>query len=70
MPTLFRIEGFVVTEIPINHHPRHAGRSHYGVLNRLFVTIHDLFAVRWMQQRMFRFEVQERINFPPDQPAR
>ena len=70
MPTLFRIEGFVVAEIPIAHHPRHAGRSHYAVLNRLFVTVHDLFAVRWMQRRMFRFDVRDRINFPPDPPAR
>ena len=68
MPTLFRIEGFVVTEIPISHHTRLTGQSHYGVLNRLFVTIYDLFAVRWMQKRMFRFEVKEQINFPPSQP--
>jgi glycosyltransferase involved in cell wall biosynthesis len=68
MPTLFRIEGFVVTEIPISHHTRLTGQSHYGVLNRLFVTIYDLFAVRWMQKRMFRFEVKEQINFSPSQP--
>ncbi len=70
LPTLFRMEGFVVTEIPIGHHARQTGRSHYGVLNRLFITLHDLFAVRWMQKRMFRYEVKEQINFPPDVPAR
>jgi len=32
------------------------------VLNRLFITLHDLFAVRWMQKRMFRYEVKEQIN--------
>jgi dolichol-phosphate mannosyltransferase len=64
MPTLFRIEGFVVTEIPISHHTRLTGQSKYGVLNRLFITVHDLFAVRWMQKRMFRFDVKEQINFP------
>ena len=68
MPTLFRIEGFIVTEIPISHHTRLTGQSNYGVMNRLFVTIYDLFAVRWMQKRMFRFEVKEQINFPPRQP--
>ncbi|HEY5346074.1 MAG TPA: glycosyltransferase family 2 protein [Verrucomicrobiae bacterium] len=68
MPTLFRIEGFVVTEIPISHHTRLTGQSNYGVMNRLFVTIYDLLAVRWMQKRMFRFEVKEQINFPPSQP--
>ncbi len=69
MPTLFRIEGFVVTEIPISHHTRLTGQSNYGVMNRLFVTIYDLFAVRWMQKRMFRFEVKEQINFPPNPPS-
>jgi glycosyltransferase involved in cell wall biosynthesis len=67
MPTLFRIEGFVVTEIAISHYTRLTGQSNYGVMNRLFVTIHDLFAVRWMQRRMFRFDVKEQVNFPPEQ---
>jgi len=65
MPTLFKIEGHTITEIPVRHHARAAGASHYGVWNRVFVTLYDLFAVRWMQKRMFRFTVGERINFPP-----
>ena len=69
IPTLFRMEGFVVMEIPISHHSRLTGHSHYGVLNRLFITISDLFAVRWMQKRMFRYELKEQMNFPPDAPA-
>ena len=69
LPTLFRIEGFVVTEIPISHHARLSGHSHYGVLDRLIVTLSDLLAVRWMQKRMFRYEVKERVNFPPDAPC-
>jgi dolichol-phosphate mannosyltransferase len=64
IPTLFHIEGFRVTEIPISHHRRLTGHSHYGTLNRLRVTIYDLFAVRWMQKRMFRYEVKEQVNFP------
>ena len=68
LPTLFKIEGYRVTEIPIRHHARFSGKSHYGVWNRLFEASWDLFAVRWMQKRMFRYRVQERINFPPDNP--
>jgi dolichol-phosphate mannosyltransferase len=64
MPTLFHIEGFRVTEISISHGRRLTGHSHYGTLNRLGVTLYDLFAVRWMQKRMFRYEVKEQINFP------
>jgi dolichol-phosphate mannosyltransferase len=63
LPTLFKIEGYSVAEIPISHHERYAGQSNYGVWNRLFASSYDLFAVRWMQKRMFRFQVKDRVNF-------
>ena len=62
MPTLFKIEGFTVTEIPVGINPRFAGQSHYGVWNRLFASFYDLLAVRWMKKRMFRYQIAEKIN--------
>ena len=62
MPTLIKMEGFSVTEIPISTNPRFAGKTNYGVWNRLFSSFYDLLAVRWMKQRMFRFTIAERIN--------
>jgi glycosyltransferase involved in cell wall biosynthesis len=62
LPTLFKIEGYTVTEIPVRHNPRAGGQTHYGVWNRLFASFYDLLAVRWMKKRMFRFEVGERVN--------
>jgi glycosyltransferase involved in cell wall biosynthesis len=62
LPTLFKIEGHTVTEIEVTNNPRFAGRSHYGVWNRLFASFYDLLAVRWMKRRMFRYEIAERIN--------
>ncbi|MGH7976026.1 MAG: glycosyltransferase, partial [Limisphaerales bacterium] len=62
LPTLFKIEGFTVTEIPVGHNPRTAGASHYGVWNRLFASFYDLLAVRWMKQRMFKYKIAEKIN--------
>jgi dolichol-phosphate mannosyltransferase len=64
LPTLIKMEGFSVTEIPITNHPRFAGRSHYGVWNRLFASFYDLLAVRWMKSRMFGFQITETINVP------
>ncbi len=64
LPTLIKLEGYTVTEIPIIHNARKAGRSHYGVWNRLFGASYDLLAVRWMQKRMFRYEIGERVNPP------
>jgi len=62
LPTLFRIEGFTVTEVPIGHNPRGAGQTHYGVWNRLFVSFYDLLAVRWMKKRMFKYKIAETAN--------
>jgi dolichol-phosphate mannosyltransferase len=59
LPTLVKMEGYQVVEVPVNHRPRAAGKAKYGVLNRLFKALRDAFAVRWMQQRMLRYECQE-----------
>jgi len=51
-PTLVRMQGYTITEIPVNHRERERGTSKYGVLNRAFVGFADTFAVRWMQKRV------------------
>lgn len=62
LPTLIRLEGYTVTEIPIGHAPRRAGRSHYGIGNRVFSATADLLAVRWLKKRFIRYAVAERVN--------
>jgi glycosyltransferase involved in cell wall biosynthesis len=62
LPTLFKIEGHSVTEIEVTNHPRFAGKSNYGVWNRLFASFYDLLAVRWMKKRMFKYQIAEKIN--------
>jgi glycosyltransferase involved in cell wall biosynthesis len=64
LPTLFKIDGYTVAEIAVNHQHRLTGVSNYGVWNRVFASSYDLFAVRWMQKRMFRFQINEQVNFP------
>jgi len=62
LPTLFKIEGFTVTEVQVRTNPRVAGKSNYGIGNRLFASFYDLIAVRWMKKRMFRYQVSEQVN--------
>src|SRR5215831_6392406 len=45
LPTLIKMEGYTVTEIPVTNNPRMSGQSHYGVWNRLFKSSADLLAV-------------------------
>ena len=61
-PTLVRIRGFRIAEMPVNHFPRRGGRSKYGVHNRLWRGLRDLFAVRWMQRRVLRYQVRCEVS--------
>lgn len=57
-PALARMHGFTVTEVPVRHFPRAHGASKYGVGNRLFKSLYDLLAVRWMQRRCLRYRIK------------
>jgi glycosyltransferase involved in cell wall biosynthesis len=59
LPTLLRMEGATVVEVPVSHRPRRHGVSKYGISNRLFVGLVDVFAVRWMQKRALRYRIKE-----------
>jgi glycosyltransferase involved in cell wall biosynthesis len=59
LPTLLKLEGARVVEVPVNHQPRHAGEAKYGVWNRVFKSARDLLAVRWMKARFINYEAEE-----------
>ncbi len=59
LPTLVKMRGFRVVEVPVSHHPRRAGTSKYTNLGRIFGPLCDLWAVRWMQRRQLRYVVKE-----------
>ncbi len=54
LPILVHGGGTTVREIPINHRPRIAGVSKYGVWNRLGRGVFDLLAISWYQKRRVR----------------
>jgi len=62
LPTLLRYHGWDVIEAPVSHHPRHAGRSKYGIRNRALRAFVDLLGVRWMRSRRIRTPVHEVIR--------
>jgi glycosyltransferase involved in cell wall biosynthesis len=59
LPTLLRLEGARIVEVPVSHRPRRHGASKYGIRNRLFAGFVDVFAVRWMQKRALRYRARE-----------
>jgi hypothetical protein len=59
-PALALMHGFTVTEVPVRHHPRIYGASKYGIRDRLFSGLYDLFAVRWMQSRCLHYRFRNK----------
>jgi len=59
LPTLVRLRGYKVIEMPVNHRARQFGVSKYGAMNRAFRGLADCLAVRWMSKRMLDYKVSE-----------
>jgi len=59
LPTLLKLEGAKVIEVPVRHRERRFGKSKYHLFNRLIGPLLDLFAVRWMQKRHIDLSYKE-----------
>jgi dolichol-phosphate mannosyltransferase len=75
LPTLVKMRGYRVKEVPVTHCPRYAGTPKYGLRNRALRAFIDLLAVRWMKNRYIRYSVTEitpasaALPLPADEPA-
>ena len=52
LPALFLAAGHGVVYQDVAHRPRRAGRTKYGIGNRLWVGLADLVGVAWLRRRM------------------
>jgi dolichol-phosphate mannosyltransferase len=59
LPALVRRSGGATVSVAVGHRPRRSGRSHYGVLDRLWIGIADLLGVLWLKRRALRPEATE-----------
>lgn len=73
LPTLLKMQGRRVIQIPVRHHPRVAGKTKYGTWGRMFKGIEDLFAVRWMKKNWIEYgsklEIYESADAARHPPA-
>jgi len=51
LPALVLAQGGRCVSLPVNHRPRGAGRSHYGLNNRLWAGLIDMAGVMWLRRR-------------------
>ncbi|GLS84295.1 glycosyltransferase family 2 protein [Paraferrimonas haliotis] len=59
IPTLIQSQGFEMMVHPVNHRPRMAGTSNYGVWNRLWVGLVDVLGVVWLKRRAKVIKVKQ-----------
>jgi dolichol-phosphate mannosyltransferase len=52
LPALVQMQGGEVVSVEVEHRQRRHGQSKYGVHNRLWVGLVDLFGVFWLQRRV------------------
>ncbi len=59
LPTLVRLQGGAVVELPVSHRPRRSGASKYTARNRAWRALRDAFGVRWLRRRALRYAARE-----------
>ncbi len=59
LPALVQRNGGATISVDVNHRPRTRGRSNYGLFDRLWVGIVDLFGVMWLRRRARLPEIRE-----------
>ena len=62
IPALIQAQGGAMSPWPVNHRPRQAGVSKYGVWNRLWVGLVDVVGVWWLQRRSKVVEIREMLE--------
>ena len=59
LPTLLRMEGYTVKQVPVRHTERKAGASKYGTWDRAFSGLRDALGVRWLQDRHMKWKLRD-----------
>jgi len=69
MPALVKREGFEIAHVDVVDRPRHAGRSNYGLFDRLWVGIFDLAGVWWLIRRRRNLAVVQELAVGQEHPV-
>lgn len=62
LPALFKLEGFCIKEVPVNHRQRQGGKSKYNFFNRSISPFIDLLVVMWMHRRKLHYTMKKHIS--------
>lgn len=59
LPAMVMLQNGKVIQIPVQHFPRIAGTSKFGVWNRFFGPLIDCFAYLWMKKKYINYEIEK-----------
>lgn len=69
LPTLLKMRGCRVTQVPVKHFPRLHGKTKYGTWGRLVKGLGDVWAVRWMKKNRINYESELELAEKPETTA-
>lgn len=55
LPAMILLQNGSITQVPVQHFPRIAGTSKFGVRNRMLSALTDCFAYLWMKKRYINY---------------
>jgi glycosyltransferase involved in cell wall biosynthesis len=55
LPTLLKMRGYRVTQVPVTHRARRGGKTKYGTWGRLKKGLADVWVVRWMKKNRIEY---------------
>jgi glycosyltransferase involved in cell wall biosynthesis len=65
LPTLLKMRGYRVTQVPVAHRPRLRGETKYGTWGRMVKGLADVYAVRWMKKNRIDFDSVLEVSEAP-----
>lgn len=60
LPAMILLQKGRVIQVPVRHFPRTAGKSNYGVWNRLFGPLMDCFVYLWMKKKYINYKIDKK----------
>ena len=62
LPTFISMQGYRITEVPVNHRPRMQGKTKYTINNRLWIGLVDTLGVLWLKKRSFHYKISKKSD--------
>jgi len=60
LPALILLQKGKIKQIPVQHFPRIAGKTKFGIWNRLFSPFIDCFVFLWMKKKYINYDVYKK----------